>query len=217
MSIRVFEDQKSYVGCATSLPVVSGTVFCVSYLPVCCFSKDTVATYYGSLNAHEGDQMLVDRLWDYSKRQRRAARTRSLKFVVEANALRRFCDNGVVHSATERTTVTYATRYLALEMMVELTEASSLWITKGPVPYVFRLQPPDVVLLDVQNNVLEQRIQGVLLQDLGAFRSFQAEADRLAQDSHDQVSVAAELRRAAVDFRAGRQHRWGLKQRYDVA
>ena len=179
--IRVFPSEDKYVEFLTSLPFVPGEVLCSSFLPSCLFPKDSIALYFARTEAPDDPGVVTERLWKYGRQIRRSVVDGMATLCIDASCMRMMCKEGVVHECSPTFTLTYPTRLEVMRSLRALNRRGSVYVTPGPIPFVFRLHPPGGVLIDVLRNVTEQRVQGIWLEDAVAFSHFAEEAKRLTE------------------------------------
>jgi hypothetical protein len=177
--IKAFRTMEEYVRFLTGLPILDGEVFCINYLPSALFPKHTIQTFFERVDVNAQAASLSSSLWSYGKRIMRAVEKGTIGFYVDAKAVNNLCLRGLVHESSPKFEVGFAVRAQVLLNLKRMSEAGHLTLIHGPIPYVFRLHPPSGVLLDVAENVNEQRIQGLWLDDSDTYKAFTDEVARL--------------------------------------
>ncbi|HDL85349.1 MAG TPA: hypothetical protein ENH11_03315, partial [Candidatus Acetothermia bacterium] len=174
--IRVFSSQDDYVEFLVDLPLLRGEVFCSTFLPSCLFPRDSIDLYFSRTEVPDDPGIVTERLWEYGRRVRRAVMDGTAILCIEVSCIRRMCKTGVVHECTPVFTLTYPTRIEVLRTLQTLNREAAVYVTPGPIPFVFRLHPPSGVLVDVLHNVAAQMVQGIWLKDGAVFSKFAEEA-----------------------------------------
>ena len=124
---------------------------------------------------------LVTSLWKFGRRMLSDLGQGRIRIAVEYSALRAFVERGVVHKASSNFEATIATRISVLNTFLKLMD--SIYFLPEPAPYIFRLTPPDRIIIDVDNNNVGQTVQGLTFNDSSSYVAFAEEFDRLAQAS----------------------------------
>lgn len=186
--VRVFETNEEFVLFMCGLPVAIQEVFCTNYLPSSLFPKDTIRLFFERINVEQHYGVIASNLWEYGKRQRQAYLQGKATLCIDQSSLSSLCLSGRVHQASPQFEVSYAVRIHVLRLLQRIANANSLVVTNGPIPFVFKLYPPSGVLIDVNQNVTAQNVQGIWIDDIDAYRSFVKEFGRLKIDSGEGMS-----------------------------
>lgn len=176
---RAFETMAEYVDFLTALPIAAGEKLCLNFLPSALFPKDAVHQYFRLIDLVPEHDAVTARLWSYGKLLLRSLHLGHSEMCIELEALRRLCAEGIVHPTSRQFELAYAGRIHVLKAIVKAAQKDALVFVPQPVPFTFRLHPPDGILLDVSQNTSAQRIQGLWITDENVFRSFAQEYERL--------------------------------------
>jgi hypothetical protein len=105
--------------------------------------------------------------------------------------------------------VSFGVRREVLQALLADARAGRLFALGSPLPYVFRLHPPDGILLDVQVNTSDQLIQGIWLCDRKAYLSFEDEFRRLSMATAvEQIELVRQLAGAVAATKQGMNYTW---------
>lgn len=209
--IRVFGTMDEYVEFLTKLPIENGEAFCLSFLPSALFPKDLVHIFFERIEPSANPNNIASQLWFYGKQVMRAVEKGKVKFCIDVKALNNLCTKGQVHEASPKYEVSFAVRVQVLRNLRRMARSNGISITRGPIPYVFRLHPPSGILLDVKDNVIEQRVQGLWIEDNKAFKAFENEFLRLANaapPSGQGSDLVSELDNAIGHLSLGDPYHW---------
>ena len=210
--MHVFQSTDEYVSALTRLPTPPGGVICTTYLPSALFPKSALLTLFTRHQTSPYGNQTADALWDYGKKMRRYLSSGACQLTVEASALATFVNSGQVHAAVPQFEVTHHVRADVLSDLVSLARSTAVTVTPGPIPFVFRLVPPTGVLIDVTNNTVEQRVQGMWLDNDSSFAAFSAEASRLAhmEGAVSATDLSTRLQESIERLRTGRLPFWSV-------
>ena len=209
--ITVFTTIDDYVAFLSRFPIMAGEAFCLGYVPSCFFPKDSVLRFFTRHERACNPLVVADSLWEYGRHQISHLTQRRARMCMELRPIRRLCSAGQVHDATPEFEVGFAERTYVLRKIKALLQRGSLFIFDQPVPFTFRLHPPDGVLLDVTKNIAEQKIQGVYLRDHKTFESFTSEFNRLIALAGPQESknpIRSTIDDAIAALSAGERYDW---------
>lgn len=194
-----------YVALIRDLPFEDGTLLCSSFMPSGLFDKDAISAFVAR---EAGPAHVTNMLWEYGKRFRRAMASGALTLLVEDAALQNLCRWGQVHEAAPHFEVGFATRERVLRSLLPFAGKEQVITICEEVPYVFRLQPPDGVLVDVRRNVMRQTVQGLWLTGTQVYAAFAGEGRRLASGGTTGSALVERLMIATTALAHGRPADW---------
>ncbi len=193
--ITVFQTNSEYIRHIAHRDVVDGEVLCLDFLPSAFFPKDYLDYFFERKEHIEDHKEAAQLLWRSGKQYLKLLRTGRVQLGIELEAISLFLERGVIHRATSGFEATPAIRMSVLETI--LGYYNNLAFIVEPIPFIFRLVPPDEVILDVERNKTEQTIQGLSIKDRSSYDAFAAEYSRLkangARTIHRDVLHAALL------------------------
>jgi hypothetical protein len=205
--ITVFSSIDDYVAALNGLPINDGEAYCVSYVPSCFFPKDSMRRFFHRYERAKNAEKVARALSDHNRRLIRALKNKTAKLCIESRAIITFCGSGVVHEATPAYELGFSERLHVLNEMKSTILSHGIFITSEYIPYVFRLHPPDVVLIGVIRYVSEQKIHGLFIQDQLVYGLFQAEFDRLCLSAQEK-SLESHVNEAIEAFANGENYIW---------
>lgn len=210
MSITVPQTMDEFIRVLGGLECGIDEVACLPYLPSALFPRDSLAEFFRRGAGAPAPMTAADRLWERGRRSFKALAAGHAKILVEAQALSRLCNDGVIHPSMTSFEVGYATRIHAMLQLARVAKAGSAWVVPGPVAFAFLLSPPDRVLLDVTSNSFEQRVQGVFMRDSEAYGAFDQEAKRLMCDpaALSGATLIMRVEQVVEHLKSGRQGAW---------
>lgn len=183
--ISVFTSMDSYVDFLTTLPIVPGEIFCTSFLPSAFFPKDAVKLYFEQEGSVDNPTAISEHLWNYGKRVIQALENEVAILCIEQKALTNLCLDGTVHVSSPQYELGFATRIHVLRQIKRAALKNTVFLTTQPLAFTCRIHPPNGLLLDVNTNVVYQKVQGIWLEDITTYEAFKLESKRLIQSSID--------------------------------
>ena len=180
---KVFNTANKYIEFLATLPLEKGEMFCTSFLPSALFQKDIIENFYAKREAVADHKKATELLWNYGKKVRKAVSIGDVSLYIEERALVQFCKFGIVHDAYPDYQVGFGTKKIVLKSLKKISENGNVFIGNGVLPYIFRLNPSRGVLVDVINNTLEQKIQGLWLDEGVLVNAFLVEVERLIESA----------------------------------
>lgn len=175
--IKVFKNNFEYIACLTSAEIKEGEVFCSNFIPSAFFPKDVIDYFFDKKEHISEHRLASDKLWKFGKLYLKELKKTKVYLAIEFSAIKTFVEAGLVHKATKNFEASLSTRQQVIDNILYHFENINFLIE--PTPYIFRLIPPDVILLDVDNNKTEQTVQGLYLEDKSAYEDFKSEFNRL--------------------------------------
>lgn len=179
MKNRVFSAHSEYVGFMLTLPMDVLCVHCTNYLPSCVFPKHLIDRYFEHWDHQADHKVLAEQLWEHGKHVRKAARSGRYRLFIEEKAISDFAASGTVHSQYPSFEASFALRAAAFGLLGKLASDDAVKVLPSRVPYNCRVLEGTGVLLDIDNNVSEQLIQGLWIEDASITSAFCAEMQRL--------------------------------------
>lgn len=211
---KAFTTAAQYIEFLKLLPFAEGEVICTSFLPSALFQKDVISVFYQRREALQDARWATQMLWEYGKRLRRAVADGVVHLCIEERAVEQFCRKGIVHDGYPEYEVSFSTRAAVLKTLQKIANSGKVFVVRGPLPYIFRLHRPEGVLLDVTNNTIEQRVQGLWIEEESIVKAFGEEADRLllsAQSDGSGNGLISKLVWAIEQFESGYPVVWNQK------
>ena len=206
--VKIFDNNQDYINCYTALDINSGGVICTSYLPSAFFQKDVIDYYFSKKEPLNTHHQAADDLWDYGKKVIKGVKTGSIQLCIELEGITNFIEKGIVHQASQNFEVSFPTRLHVLEQL--LVVADKIVVSNEPLPYVFRLVPNSIILIDVRFNRSSQLIQGMLIDDLPAYQSFALEFDRIKSMcmENNKEGFEKQIKSAISQLKNGQNYKW---------
>jgi hypothetical protein len=184
--VEVIKDSFEYIRIITSQDIKTGEVYCLNFLPSALFPKDIINYFYHKKDYIEKHDKASVKLWNYGKKQLKKLEQEEVTIGVELKALQVFISNGIVHEASPNFEVSLSIRIDAIDQIIR--NINNVFFIPEPIPYTFRLIPPNTIILDVAKNTSSQLIQGIQITDDQAYKDFQKEFERLQQISSNRIN-----------------------------
>ncbi|MGD8782049.1 MAG: hypothetical protein PVH88_24185 [Ignavibacteria bacterium] len=184
--IRIFKNNYDYVDFITSKKIIVGEIFCSNFIPSTFFPKDVIDYYFNKKEPLEKHKQVAEKLWKFGKSQLQMLAENKISLCFEMHSLKRMIEKGVIHEASSNFEVSLSIRIKVIDNIIKYL--NKIDILMEPTPFVFRLIPPDNLILDVDRNKSEQTVQGLLIEDISAYKDFKNEFNRLVTKSHNLLS-----------------------------
>ena len=177
---------------------------CSNFIPSAFFPKDIIDYFFDKKDFLKEHKLASEKLWKHGKLVQGKLKLQKMKVAFELTSLNIFLGKGLVHEAITNFEVSLLTRISVVEMMIQYIDSVVLIVE--PTPFVFRLIPPNTVIIDVDRNKSSQTIQGIVIENETVFANFQSEFNRLVSVSEkliDKNVLISELNKAKQTLRNG--------------
>ena len=204
--IRTFKNNFDYIDFITAKEIKDGEIFCSNFVPSAFFPRDIIDFYFDKKEHIEKHKIATDKLWLYGKSVMKNLKEGKIQICIEFHSFKKFIEKGVVHEATENFEASLSTRIQVIDSI--LNHFNNIYFLPEPTPFVFRLIPKDIVVIDVDRNKTEQTIQGIVIQDTQIYIDFMEEFERLKKSSIAKLNkekIRKTLTEAKITLKAGTQ------------
>jgi hypothetical protein len=199
--VHIFRDNYSYIDYITKNGIVSNEIFCTSFIPSAFFSKDVIDYYFAKKDHIAQHKEASEKLWQYGRNVLKALKQNNMEIGIEFDCIIQFIENSIVHKASKKFEASLPTKISIIENLIEYSD--NIYFFSEPIPFIYRLIPPDIVIIDVDSNLAQQTIQGIKLQDQFAYNDFFSEFSRLKTTSYDKVKILSILNEAKMKLKGG--------------
>lgn len=204
--IKTFKNNFDYIDYITANEITEGEIICSNFVPSAFFPKDIIDYFFDKKEHIEKHKLAADKLWQYGRGVLKNLKAGKIQIGIELHSFKIFIERGLVHEATQNFESSLSTRLKVIDTI--LNHLDHIYFLPEPTPYVFRLMPYDIVVIDVDRNKTEQTIQGMVIQDKQFYLDFKQEFERLKKCSIEKVnkdSIRKTLIEAKTTLKTGSQ------------
>ncbi len=194
--VRTFKNNFEYINFITSNKLLDDEIICSNFLPSAFFPKEIIDYFFDKKEHIDKHKIASDMLWHYGKHILKKLDIGKMQIGIEFNSLKIFLEKGIVHKATHNFETSLAARIYVIDKIILFLDY--IYFFPEPIPYIFRLIPNDLVILDVDNNKTEQTIQGIFIKDKQVFDDFKNEFERLKKNSINLINKN-NIRKSLID------------------
>jgi hypothetical protein len=199
--IHIFKDNYSYINYITKNEIICNEIFCTNFIPSAFFPKDIINYYFEKKDHIAQHKEASEKLWSYGCNVLKSLKQNKMEIGIEFDSIIQFIENSIVHKAFKKYEVSLPIKILILENLIEYSD--NIYFFSEPVPFIYRLIPPDIIVIDVDSNLAQQKIQGIKLQDKFAYDDFFNEFSRLKATSHNKDKILSILDESKMELKGG--------------